>query len=107
MNEQRKVVYAQRNRILDAANAADKENLAAANLRADALQALAEAVDGAIDTSCAATVPDEWDLPGLLTEIGTYYPTRLNVDDLAEITATDELYDRIMGEATGYYEQRE
>jgi preprotein translocase subunit SecA len=96
MNEQRKVVYAKRNQILDAAN-----------LRDDALQALAEAVDAAIEASCTSTVPDEWDLPALLTEIGTYYPTRLGADDLADHTQSDELYDHIMGEATAYYEQRE
>ena len=173
MNEQRKVVYAKRNQILDAANLRDAlhaltaasdaaglrvalrilkdavdiadlrhdamlrlreaisaadlragtleglqqarddllpalaEAVAAANLREDALQSLAEAVDGAIEASCTSTVPDEWDLPGLLTEIGTYYPTRLGVDDLADLTHSDEVYDRIMGEGTAYYEQRE
>ena len=66
MNEQRKVVYAKRNQILDAAD-----------LRQDALEALAEAVDASIEVSCSSSVPDEWDLPGLVTEIGTYYPTRL------------------------------
>jgi preprotein translocase subunit SecA len=96
MNEQRKVVYAKRNQILDAAN-----------LRDDALEALAEAIDAAIEVSCASNVVDEWDLPGLLTEIGTYYPSRLQVDDLVELHSTDQLYDRMMGEATAYYEQRE
>ena len=52
-------------------------------------------------------MPDEWDLPGLVTEIGTYYPTQLAAEDLADDTSTDELYERIMGEATGHYEQRE
>jgi preprotein translocase subunit SecA len=52
-------------------------------------------------------VPDEWDLPALVIEIGTYYPSTLAAEDLADVTGTDELYERIMGEATGYYEQRE
>ena len=96
MNEQRKVVYAKRNQILDAAD-----------LRQDALEALADALDASIEVSCSSSVPDEWDLPGLVTEIGTYYPTRLTAEDLADDTSTDELYERIMGEATGYYERRE
>ena len=56
MNEQRKVVYAKRNQILDAAD-----------LRQDALEALADALDASIDVSCSSSVPDEWDLPGLVT----------------------------------------
>src|SRR3954453_17153884 len=96
MNGKRKAVYAKRNQILYAAD-----------LRQDAPEALAEAVDTSIETACSSGVPDEWDLPALVTEIGTSYPSTFASEDPAHFTSTDELYDQIMGEATSYYEQRE
>ena len=96
MNEQRKVVYGLRDQILDAENLRDR-----------AMQYLAEAVDGSIEAHCVSSVPDEWDLNGLLTQIDTFWPTRLKVEDLADRHSTDGLYDLLMGEATALYEERE
>jgi preprotein translocase subunit SecA len=50
---------------------------------------------------------DEWDLEGLVNEITTFWPTTLTVDELDKCRTTDELYEVLMGEATGYYEKRE
>jgi preprotein translocase subunit SecA len=96
MNEQRKVIYRRRNQILEGAD-----------LRDEAFEALAEAVDGVIATYCVSDFTEEWDLDGLITDLATYWPSELSVADLADATTTDELYDRIMAEATAYYEQRE
>ncbi|QGG95790.1 preprotein translocase subunit SecA [Actinomarinicola tropica] len=96
MNEQRKVIYQRRDQILNGAD-----------LRAEAFEYLAEAVDGVITTFCVSDFTEEWDLDGLLTEITTYWPTELTVDDLRQATSTDELYDVLMAEATSYYELRE
>jgi preprotein translocase subunit SecA len=52
-------------------------------------------------------VDDEWDLDGLVLEVGNLWPNDVAVADLADAATTDELYDRIMGRATGFYEQRE
>ena len=54
MNEQRKVIYKRRDQILDDAD-----------LRDEALEYLAEAVDGVIGTYCVSDYPEEWDLEGL------------------------------------------
>ncbi len=96
MNEQRKVIYKRRDQIL-----------ADADLREEALQYLAEAVEGLIGTYCVADYAEEWDLDTLLTEVATFWPTQLEKADLATVEGTDGLYDRLMGEATAYYEQRE
>jgi preprotein translocase subunit SecA len=96
MNEQRKVIYRRRNQILEGAD-----------LRDEAFEALAEAVDGVIGTYCVSDFTEEWDLDGLVTDIGTYWPTEVTVAQLADATTTDELYDRLMAEATAYYERRE
>ena len=58
MNEQRKVIYERRVQIIDGDD-----------LRDEALEALAEAVEGIISTFCVADFPEEWDLEGLVAEV--------------------------------------
>ena len=96
MNEQRKVIYARRDEILDAAD-----------LREETLQNLAEVVDELIETHCDGDFGEEWDVETLLADIGTYWPTDLGEDDLRAVTGTDEVYDTLMAEATAHYEARE
>ena len=60
MNEQRKVIYRRRDQILDEAD-----------LRDEAMEYLAETVDGVISTYCVTDFAEEWDLEGLVAEIGT------------------------------------
>jgi preprotein translocase subunit SecA len=97
MNEQRKVIYKRRDQILDNAD-----------LRDEAMQYLAEAVDGVISTYCVTDVTDEWDLDGLVAEMGTFWPSQATADELRDTCAsTDDLYERLMGEATAHYEARE
>jgi preprotein translocase subunit SecA len=96
MNEQRKVIYKRRDQILDAAD-----------LRDEALEYLAEAIDGVISTYCVSDFSEEWDLEGLVPELRSYWPTEVTVDELRAATSTDELYERLMGEAVAYYERRE
>jgi preprotein translocase subunit SecA len=96
MNEQRKVIYKRRDQILEGAD-----------LKEEAMQYLADAVDATIDTHCVAEFNEEWDVDGLLGELGGLYPTKLTVEEVRERHATDEIYDLVMVEATAYYEQRE
>jgi preprotein translocase subunit SecA len=96
MNEQRKVIYRRRDQILDAAD-----------LRDEAMEYLAEAVDGTIGVFCVTDEVDEWDLEGLHSEMATFWPLEATLDDLAACTSTDELYDLLITEGTAYYEQRE
>jgi preprotein translocase subunit SecA len=97
MNEQRKVIYRRRDQILDNAN-----------LRDEAMGYLAEAVDGVISTYCVTDFTEEWDLPGLVAEASSFWPSTLTVEDLqATCVTTDDLYERLMSEATAHYEARE
>ena len=96
MNEQRKVIYARRDQILDGAD-----------LRVEAIEYLAEAVDATIGTYCVSDYTEEWDVEGLRNEIGTFWPSKLTIEDLQQCLATDELYGVLMAEATAYYEARE
>ena len=96
MNQQRKIIYQRRDQILDAAD-----------LREEAMGYLAEAVDGAISTYCVTDHADEWDLHGLHSDIAALWPLAATQEELAGCSTTDELYERLMGEATAYYEARE
>jgi preprotein translocase subunit SecA len=96
MNEQRKVIYKRRDQIL-----------AGADLKEEGLEYLADAVDSTIDTFCVAEFAEEWDLEGLVTEIQTFWPSTVTMDELREAGSTDTMYDLLMSEATAHYEERE
>jgi preprotein translocase subunit SecA len=96
MNEQRKVIYKRRGQILDEAD-----------LRQEALEYLADAVDSLVSTYCVSDINEEWDLDGLVAEVSGLWPNQIDKPELADAISTDELYDHIMGQATAYYEQRE
>jgi preprotein translocase subunit SecA len=96
MNEQRKVIYARRDQILEGAD-----------LRAAAMDYLAEAVDSLIDTHCASAADDEWDLDGLSKELKTYWPNEITEAQLDECGSTDRMYDLVMADASAYYARRE
>ncbi len=96
MNEQRKVIYKRRDQILDGAD-----------LKEEALEYLADAVDTTIDTFCVAEFSEEWDLDGLVTEIQTFWPSKVTTDQLRQAGSTDAMYDVLMGEATAHYAERE
>ncbi len=96
MNEQRKVIYARRDQILDGED-----------LRSAAMEYLAEAVDALIATHCASAADDEWDLEGLNKELTLYFPNTITDDDLRQCGDTDEIYDLVMSQATEHYERRE
>ncbi len=96
MNEQRKVIYKRRDQILEGAD-----------LKEEALEYLADAVDTTIDTFCVAEFVEEWDLEGLVTEIQTFWPSKATPDELRDAGSTDAMYDLLMSEATAHYEARE
>jgi preprotein translocase subunit SecA len=97
MNEQRKVIYALRDQILD------KKDLRDRLLE----EYLPEAIHGLVDTYCVADYHEEWDLTGLHTEVLTYWPTELSDEQVSEVRTTKELYDVLLGDARTYFEARE
>ena len=85
MNEQRKVIYARRDQILEGAD-----------LKSAAMEYLAEAVNALLETYCASPADDEWDLDGLAKELVTFWPTAIAEDRLEDCRNTDQMYDVIM-----------
>ncbi|NBO84025.1 MAG: preprotein translocase subunit SecA [Actinobacteria bacterium] len=96
MNEQRKIIYQRRDQILGGGD-----------LKAAAMEYLAEAVDSLIETHCVSEADDEWDISGLVTELGSFWPHGVNAEGLSACSTTDEMYDLIMADASAYYAQRE
>jgi preprotein translocase subunit SecA len=96
MNEQRKVIYRRRDKILDGED-----------LKAAAMEYLADAVESLIETHCASVADDEWDLDGLAKELASFWPTELDVAKLTACRDTDEMYDLVIADATAHYERRE
>jgi preprotein translocase subunit SecA len=96
MNEQRKVIYRRRNQILEGHD-----------LRDEALEALADAVENAVRASCVSDVADEWDLEGLVAQLHELFPTRYTVEDLVRTDLVEEIIDAVQAEALEAYEARE
>jgi len=96
MNEQRKVIYARRDEVLEGVD-----------LRSETMESLASAVDGLLQTHCGSDYTEEWDLEALLGDTATYWPTTLEPADLGDAVTSDQLYDVLMGDATRHYEERE
>ena len=74
MNEQRKVIYARRDQILEGVD-----------LKSAAMEYLSEAVHALLETHCASAADDEWDLDGLAKELKTFWPTDITEERLAPV----------------------
>jgi preprotein translocase subunit SecA len=96
MNEQRKVIYQLRDQVLEGAD-----------LSGQVVEYLSTAVDAAVSTNCAGDYHEEWDVEGLMTEINTLWPTRVDSEAVMAAPGTDEIYDLLMSDATAFYAQRE
>ena len=96
MNEQRKVIYARRDQILEGLD-----------LKSAAMEYMSDALDALIDTHCVTEAADEWDLDGLVKELKTYWPNDLNETALQAHDDADDLFDIVLADAKAYYEKRE
>jgi preprotein translocase subunit SecA len=96
MNEQRKVIYQRRDQILEGLD-----------LKAAAMEYLADAVDSLIATYCVSEASDEWDVDGLVLELRTYWPANVTEGQCAACVDTDAIYDLVMADASAHYARRE
>jgi preprotein translocase subunit SecA len=97
MNEQRKVIYAVRDQVLDQVDLREKI----------VEEYLPDAVNSVVETHCVSEYAEEWDLETLHTDIRTYWPSKLSIEQLQQASTTNELYEMLMDEALTYYEARE
>ncbi|HKE75359.1 MAG TPA: SEC-C metal-binding domain-containing protein, partial [Acidimicrobiales bacterium] len=97
MNEQRKVIYALRDQVLDQVDL--RERIVE--------EALPDTISTLVETYCVSEYSEEWDLDGLLAEANGFWPTKLTDEQLRSATSTNELYEMLTDEALGHYEARE
>ncbi|MEX0952574.1 MAG: preprotein translocase subunit SecA [Nitriliruptoraceae bacterium] len=100
MNEQRKVVYGQRQRLLEGDMAAIEEL---------SQKYLGDTVDALVEEHCPEGVyPEEWDLDGLAVRLSQMYDGAVDVTTIdLDATSRDDLVDLIWTDATDAYERRE
>ncbi|MDG1844874.1 MAG: preprotein translocase subunit SecA [Acidimicrobiales bacterium] len=96
MNEQRRVVYARRNGILNGGD-----------LRDETSEFLAIEVDGILTMNCSSEHPEEWDLDGLVTGLGSIWPNELSPSSFHGLKDANQVYELAMEKALSYCESRE
>src|SRR5207244_4980039 len=97
MNTQRKVVYGERQKILEGMD-----------LREEALEMVQDVVLGTVGQHVGAQAfAEELDLDGLLTALSSLYPTRLTKADLEAAESAPQLEERVLEDALAVYEEKE
>ncbi len=96
MDKQRKVIYQRRRQIIDGKD-----------LRDETLELLEETMTSVVASACPSDYPEEWDLPGLVTEVSQYYPTKFTAEDLAAASTAGQLTESILTEALELYAERD
>jgi len=96
MNEQRKVIYRRRFQIIEGED-----------LRDETIELLETTMTALVASSCPSEFPEEWDLPGLVTEVTQYYPTKFVAEDLAGATTIGQVTESILTEALDLYVERD
>jgi preprotein translocase subunit SecA len=96
MNEQRKVIYARRNQIIEGDD-----------LQEDTVELLETTLTEVVASSCPSDYPEEWDLPGLITELTQYYPTKFVAEDFAEAATAGQVTESVITEALELYAERD
>ncbi|GGP86966.1 preprotein translocase subunit SecA [Streptosporangium pseudovulgare] len=102
MNRQRKVIYAERRRVLEGAD-----------LHEQIRGFVGDVVDGYVTGATAEGFAEEWDLDKLWKALGQLYPITLTADDVAEEAGSREeitaelLSEKIKADALAAYDRRE
>jgi preprotein translocase subunit SecA len=95
-NQQRMVIYGRRQQLLERGD-----------LREETIEAIADVAHHLVQTHCVEELDDTWDLESLHAELKSFWPSELEIDDLAEPSSTDGLRDLIEAEGIARYEARE
>ncbi len=104
MNQQRKVIYAERRRILEGENLADQAH-----------KMLIDVLTAYVDGATAEGYSEDWDLEKLWEGLKQLYPVGIDHHDLVDSDATgepgeltrDELFDALIADAKSAYARRE
>src|SRR5439155_24047943 len=96
-NRQREVIYGERQKILEGLD-----------LKGEALDYVQKVVEKTVSQFVSKDIyPEEWDLEGLLTALGSIYPTRLAKADLEGVDSAVEVTALVLRDAVDAYEAKE
>jgi preprotein translocase subunit SecA len=95
MNEQRKVIYARRQQVIDGEDIHDAT-----------IEMIEERLSAAIDERLEGQFAEEWDINALMMDLQTYYPTRLSSETLNEYEDRDEVIALAVDDALSLYEEK-
>ncbi|MCC7099789.1 MAG: preprotein translocase subunit SecA, partial [Rubrivivax sp.] len=96
LNEQRKIIYAKRQQILDGGDIHDQ-----------ALELIQDAVQHLVDIYCAADFHEEWELDELVREAGGYWPCEVTTKQLEDVVTKDGIYELLAADALAKYQHKE
>ncbi|HEV2974245.1 MAG TPA: preprotein translocase subunit SecA [Solirubrobacteraceae bacterium] len=97
MNEQRRVIYAYRDEVLEGKSIGE-----------EARREVAAVIERTIDQYTAGDFIEDWDLDGMFTALGQFFPVELDGEDLdPERVDRNDLIDRVTDEALARYDARE
>jgi preprotein translocase subunit SecA len=95
-NQQRKVVYARRQGILEQGD-----------LRDETIDAIGDVANHMVQTYCTDELDDAWDLEGLLNDLSTFWQTELEVEALVAADNRAEVERLVTEDGVARYEARE
>src|SRR5690349_15707632 len=96
MNEQRRVIYAYRDEVLEGKS-----------LGEEARTEVAKVIERTIDQYTAGDYVEDWDLDGMFLALGQFFPVDIGAEDLQGNVDHTLLTERIVAEAMERYEARE
>jgi preprotein translocase subunit SecA len=97
MNEQRRVIYAYRDEVLEGKSIGE-----------EARDEVIKVIERTVDQYTAGDFLEDWDLDGLFTALGQFFPVDLGDEDLDRQTVDrNTLSERIVGEAIERYDARQ
>ncbi len=97
MNEQRRVIYAYRDEVLEGKSIGEEARREVANV-----------IERTIDQYTLGDFMEDWDLDGLFTALGQFFPLDIGNEDLdAETVDRNSLSERIVANAMELYEARQ
>ncbi len=95
MNEQRKVIYARRQQVIDGEDMHDAT-----------IVMIEEILTYVVDEQLEGDFAEGWDLNALMTELVNYYPTTLSVEALGEYEDRDDILGVVIDDAISQYEAK-
>ena len=95
MNEQRKVIYGRRQQVIDGEDIHDAT-----------IALIEETLTTFVEDQLGGDYAEDWDLQYLLTELQTYYPTELSIEQLSTYEDREDVVALIVDEAVSLYEKK-